>query len=122
MNLLEQQWKNKNLFEKTLYSLNGLYKAFLSEKAVRHECAGVAAAVLLAVFFKCGLRDVIMVFLCSALPLPIELVNTAVERIIDTNCGPVYREEVRIQKDILSGAVFMCLMIGYGLCICIIFG
>lgn len=116
-----EQWKNKGLFAKTLYSMNGLYKAFLTEKAIRQECGGVVLAVLLAIVMKCGIKDTILVFLFSVLPIPIELINTAIERIIDTNCGPVYREEVRIQKDILSGAVFLGLFIGYGLCLCIIF-
>ena len=53
--------------------------------------------------------------------MTVELINTAVERIIDTHFGPAYREEVRIQKDTLSAAVFMSLIIGYGLCIRIIF-
>lgn len=116
-----EQWKNKGLFAKTIYSLNGLYKAFTTEKAIRHETIGVLIAVVLAAVMRCGARDILLVFLYASVPLPVELINTALERMIDTSCGPVYREEVRIQKDILSGAVFLSLMIGYGLCLSVIF-
>ena len=111
-----EQWKNKGLFAKTIYSLNGLRTAFLTEKAIRHESLGVVVAVSLALFMERGWSDVLCVFLASLFPM-----NTAVERIIDTHFGPAYREEVRIQKDTLSAAVFLSLIIGYGLCIRIIF-
>ena len=116
-----EQWKNKGLFAKTIYSLNGLRTAFLTEKAIRHESLGVVVAVSLALFMERGWSDVLCVFLASLFPMTVELINTAVERIIDTHFGPAYREEVRIQKDTLSAAVFMRLIIGYGLCIRIIF-
>lgn len=116
-----EQWKNKGLFAKTLYSLNGLRTAFVTEKAIRHETLGVAAAVTLAIFMGCGWEDIFCVLLASLFPMTVELINTAVERIIDTHFGPAFREEVRIQKDTLSAAVFLSLIIGYGLCIKIIF-
>ncbi|MEG1823378.1 MAG: diacylglycerol kinase [Cloacibacillus sp.] len=116
-----EQWKNRGLFAKTLYSLNGLYKAFVTEKAIRHECVGVALALALAVTKGCPPREIFLVLFASAFPIVAELINTAIERMIDTHCGPTYREEVRIQKDILSGAVFMSLIIGYGFCLVIIF-
>ena len=90
-----QQWKNGNLFNKTLYSLNGLRVSFMTEKAVRNEFLAAAGFVALALF--CG------------------------ERRIDTNDGPAFREDVRIQKDTLSAAVFLSLFIAYGLCLKIIF-
>lgn len=116
-----EQWKNKSLFAKTLYSLNGLYTAFRTERAIRHETFGVAAALTLALIMRRPPTDVFCVFLASLFPMTIELINTAVERIIDTHFGPAYREEVRIQKDTLSAAVLLSLLIGYGICIRIIF-
>ena len=116
-----EQWKNGNLFNKTLYSLNGLRVSFMTEKAVRNEFLPAACLVALALIFDCDLDDVLIVFLASLFPIVVELINTAVERRIDTNDGPAFREDVRIQKDTLSAAVFLSLVIGYGLCAMIIF-
>ena len=116
-----EQWKNKGLFAKTLYSLNGLRTAFMTEKAIRPEILGMAAAVALALFMKRSWEDIFCVFIAALVPMTVELINTAVERIIDTHFGPAFREEVRIQKDTLSAAVFLSLIIGYGICIKIIF-
>lgn len=116
-----QQWKNGNLFDKTLYSLNGLRVSFMAEKAVRNEFLTAAGFVALALFWGCAPGSVFLVFLISLFPVVIELINTAVERRIDTDDGPAFREEVRIQKDTLSAAVFLSLIIAYGLCLKIIF-
>lgn len=116
-----EQWKNGNLFNKTLYSLNGLRVSFMTEKAVRNEFLAAAGFVALALFWGCDFDDVFLVFLASLSPIVVELINTAVERRIDTNDGPAFREDVRIQKDTLSAAVFLSLFIAYGLCLKIIF-
>ena len=116
-----EQWKNGNLFNKTLYSLNGLRVSFMTEKAVRSEFLAAAGFVALALFWGCDFDDVFLVFLASLAPIVVELINTAVERRIDTNDGPAFREDVRIQKDTLSAAVFLSLFIAYGLCLKIIF-
>lgn len=101
-----EKWKNGNLFNKTLYSLNGLRVSFMTEKAVRNEFLAAAGFVALALFWGCDFDDVFLVFLASLSPIVVELINTAVERRIDTNDGPAFREDVRIQKDTLSAAVF----------------
>ena len=93
-----EQWKNGNLFNKTLYSLNGLRVSFMTEKAVRNEFLTAACLVALALFFDCDLDDVFLVFLASLFPIVVELINTAVERRIDTNDGPAFREDVRAGK------------------------
>lgn len=116
-----EQWKNRNLLDKTLYSLNGLRVAVLTEKAVRNEILASLSFVLLAFFMLDEWEDILAVFLASLFPIVIELVNTAVERLIDTNFGPVFRDEVRIQKDMLSAAVLLSLVISYGICLKIIF-
>lgn len=116
-----EKWKNGNLFNKTLYSLNGLRVSFMTEKAVRSEFLAAAGFVALALFWGCDFDDVFLVFLASLSPIVVELINTAVERRIDTNDGPAFREDVRIQKDTLSAAVFLSLFIAYGLCLKIIF-
>lgn len=116
-----EQWKNRNLLDKTLYSLNGLRVAVLTEKAVRNEILASLSFVLLAFFMLDEWEDILAVFLASLFPIVIELVNTAVERLIDADFGPVFRDEVRIQKDMLSAAVLLSLVISYGICLKIIF-
>jgi diacylglycerol kinase (ATP) len=88
-----KQWKNGNLISKTGYSLNGIWSAFKSEKAVRREFGALAF-----------------------------LINTSCETMIDMLLGPIYREDVRHAKDMLSGAVLISLFCGYTAALILIFG
>ena len=107
-----EKWKNGNLFNKTLYSLNGLRVSFMTEKAVRSEFLAAASFVALALFCGCDFDDVFLVFLASLSPIVVELINTAVERRIDTNDGPAFREEIYTYLlDTLSAAVFLSLFL-----------
>ena len=101
--------------------MNGLRVSFVTEKAVRNEFLAAAGFVVLALIFDSDAEDVFLVLLASLSPVVVELINTAVERRIDAEDGPAFREEVRIQKDTLSAAVFLSLVIAYGLCLKIIF-
>lgn len=116
-----KEWKNKNLFEKTLYSLNGLRTAFMSEKAVRLESIALLIFTALAICRGLEAKAVLTVFILCLVPITAELINTAVELIIDLLLGPIFREDVKRAKDMLSASVLLSLCIGYGLALKIIF-
>lgn len=109
------------MLNKILYSLNGMKTALVSEKAVRNECLALAGFVFLALVMRISYTAVFTVFLVCLLPLMIEMINTAAEIVIDMQCGPIYREEIRRAKDMLSAAVLLGLFIAYGTALKIIF-
>ena len=115
------KWKNSNLLDKTGYSLNGLRCAFISEKAIRNETIGLLIMVLIAVARQAGIWTTAAVFILCLLPITIELINTSAEILIDMRLGPIFREEVKMIKDMLSAAVFLSLCIAYGLSFLLIF-
>jgi diacylglycerol kinase (ATP) len=115
------KWKNGTLIDKTMYSLNGLRSAFLTENAVRRESGALAALVLLAIIHGSPVLKVLCVFLICLFPIIVELINTASETIIDLVLGAAYREDVRMAKDMLSAAVMLSLIISYGSSLLLIF-
>ena len=117
-----KQWKNGNLISKTAYSLNGIWSAFKSENAVRREFGALAFLIALALWKGSETKTVLAVFLAGLFPIVTELVNTAAEIIIDMLLGPIYREDVRHAKDMLSAAVMISLLVGYGAALILIFG
>lgn len=114
-------WKNSNLFDKTGYSLNGLKCAFISEKAIRNESLALCAMVALSAISGAGMQKTVCVFILCLLPIMVELINTSAEILIDMRLGPIFREEVKIVKDMLSAAVLLSLCIAYGLSFLLIF-
>ena len=107
-------WKNTGLFRKFLCSCNGFRVAFLTEKAIFHECLTSLGLLVAGILLDRGPRVLIPALLVSLLPLSLELVNSAVETLIDSHLGATYREDVRRTKDMLSASVFVSLWIGYG--------
>lgn len=116
-----KQWKSGNLISKTRFSINGIYSAFISENAVRREFGVLLVLLFLAVWMDRELKTILTVFLACLFPIVIELVNTSAETIIDLLLGPIYREDVRHAKDMLSAAVMLSLIIGYGISLILIF-
>ena len=117
------EWKNRNWFEKTGYSYAGLRDALKTEKAVREEALTFAALTIIAAvkFGFSGWTRVLQIALVSLIPLVVELINTAFEIIIDFVCGTDYKEEIRMAKDMLSGAVLLTLIICYSFCLLLLF-
>jgi diacylglycerol kinase (ATP) len=108
------QWKNTSLLRKFLFSCNGLKVAFTMERAVCYEVCSSATVLLLGIAMKRPLDRTIPAFLISLLPLSLELVNSAVEILIDCHIGQTYREDIRRTKDMLSASVFVSLVSCYG--------
>ncbi|MDY9920660.1 MAG: diacylglycerol kinase [Synergistota bacterium] len=117
-----KQWKSGNLISKTMFSLNGIYSAFVSENAVRREFGALAFLLVLAIWMGKDTKTVLGVFLAGLFPIVIELINTAFETVIDLLLGSIYREDVKRAKDMLSAAVMISLLLGYGAALLIIFG
>jgi diacylglycerol kinase (ATP) len=117
-----KQWKSGNLISKTMFSLNGIYSAFVTENAVRREFGALAFLLVLAIWMGKDIKTILAVFLAGLFPIIIELINTAAETIIDLLLGPIYREDVKHAKDMLSAAVMISLLLGYGAAFLLIFG
>ncbi len=117
-----KQWKNGNLINKTMFSLNGIYSAFVTENAVRREFGALAFLLVLAIWMDKDIKTILAVFLAGLFPIIIELINTAAETIMDLLLGSIYREDVRHAKDMLSAAVMVSLFCGYGVALILIFG
>lgn len=117
-----KQWKSGNLINKTMFSLNGIYSAFVAENAVRREFGALVFLLALAIWRGRDIKIILAVFLAGLFPIVIELINTAAETIIDMVLGPIYREDVKHAKDMLSAAVMMSLICGYTAALLLIFG
>lgn len=109
------------MLEKTAYSINGFYTAFMSERAIRLELLAMLVLMAAAVLRGRPAGTVLVVFLACLFPLVIELINTAVESIIDLLLGSIFREDVKRAKDMLSASVLLSLGISYSFSLAVIF-
>ncbi len=85
------------------YAASGIAYAWRNERNFRLEIALASAAIIAALLLRV---DLIPVLLCCALVLSLELMNTALEAIVDL-VSPTYHPLAKIAKDVAAGAVLI---------------
>ena len=86
-----------------LYAAQGLGYAWRTERNFRLEVLLGAAALLVTLLLD---ADLVPVLLCCALVLSLELVNTALEALVDL-VSPTFHPLARVVKDVAAGAVLI---------------
>ena len=88
------------------YSLKGLKAAWINEAAFRQESVAAIIAIIIAFYLDISYIDRILLISTVVLVAIIELVNSAIEAVVD-RVGSEYHELSGRAKDIGSAAVFI---------------
>ncbi len=99
----------KRVIKATGYSIQGLKAAFRHEAAIRQECALLVIAIALLLWLDVSLVEKILMLGVVVLVLITELVNSAIEAVVD-RIGVEHHELSGRAKDIGSGAVMVALI------------
>ncbi|MFZ7257073.1 diacylglycerol kinase [Avibacterium avium] len=99
-----------HLIKSTGYSLKGLKSAFKNEAAFRHEVFLACILIPLAFFLADDKIELILMIGSVLLVLAVELLNSAVEAVVD-RIGTEHHELSGRAKDQGSAAVFVTLII-----------
>ncbi|ASU23374.1 diacylglycerol kinase [Vibrio qinghaiensis] len=99
----------KRVIKATGYSIQGLKAAFKHEVAVRQEFALLIAAIILTTWLDVSMLERITLLAVVVLVLIVELMNSAVEAVVD-RVGVEHHELSGRAKDIGSAAVLVALI------------
>lgn len=99
----------KRLFYATGYSIQGLKAAWLNEAAVRQETVTSILLITITFFLPVTKIEQIMMIGCLVLVVIVELMNSAVEAVVD-RIGNEWHELSGRAKDIGSAAVLIALI------------
>ena len=91
------------------YSMNGLKLAWQSEAAFRQELILYVILLLVLFFLPLSIAFKSILFLASSLVLIVELLNSAIEAVVDM-ASPHYHLLAQQAKDMASAAVFLTLL------------
>ncbi|ASI97615.1 TPA: diacylglycerol kinase [Vibrio parahaemolyticus] len=98
----------KRIVKATGYSIQGLKAAFKHEAAIRQELGLLVFAIVLVSLFDVTMVERILMLGVVVLVLIVELLNSAVEAVVD-RVGVEYHELSGRAKDIGSAAVLVAL-------------
>lgn len=99
----------KRLFYATGYSIQGLKAAWLNEAAIRQETVTSILLITTTFFLPVTKIEQIMMIGCLVLVVIVELMNSAVEAVVD-RVGSEWHELSGRAKDIGSAAVLIALI------------
>jgi len=88
------------------HAFKGILFALRNEKNFQIEIIGAVLAVVLMLFFPLSGLERALIILSIVLVLTLELINTALERVMDI-LKPRIHPYARVIKDVIAGAVLL---------------
>lgn len=104
----ELSWQvASNLFVSFKYAWAGLSYAYSTQRNFRIHLIIGAMAIALGIFLHLRSIEMAVIGLTSGLVLVMELLNTAIESVVDLTVKQSYHELAKIAKDCAAGAVLV---------------
>jgi len=98
--------KNHAILKRLGYAFSGIIASLRSEKSFRTQLAGFTFVVIVLFVTKPAPLWWALLLLTSGCVLTVELINTAVEKLID-HLHPNQHSTMKIVKDTMAGAVLV---------------
>ena len=104
----EFSWKiASNLFISFKYAWAGISYSFQTQRNFRIHVSVCAMAIALSVFLHLQAVEIAVIGVTSGLVLALELLNTALESVVDLTVKQTYHDLAKIAKDCAAGAVLV---------------
>lgn len=100
-----------NLFVSFKYAWEGISYAFQTQRNFRLHLGACAFAIGLAVLLHLKPVEIAVIALTSGLVLTLELINTALESLVDLTVKQTYHDLAKIAKDCAAGAVLVSALV-----------
>lgn len=108
----EYAWKvASNLFTSFKYAWSGLTYAFQTQRNFRIHVVLGSFAITLAIALHLSAVEVAIIGLTVGAVLTMELLNTALESVVDLTVKQTYHELAKIAKDCAAGAVLVSALV-----------
>ncbi|MBD0388584.1 MAG: diacylglycerol kinase family protein [Nostoc sp. C3-bin3] len=108
----EFSWKvASNLFISFKYAWAGISYSFQTQRNFRIHVSVCAMAIALSVFLHLQAVEIAVIGVTSGLVLALELLNTAIESLVDLTVKQTYHDLAKIAKDCAAGAVLVSALV-----------
>ncbi|MBI5196903.1 MAG: diacylglycerol kinase [Nitrospirae bacterium] len=96
----------RKFFDSTNNAINGIFHAAKTQRHMRYHLVAALLLLILSLMLGIGFVEFIVIVIMASVVLSVEMVNTAVESIIDVLFRD-YDERARAIKDVAAGAVLI---------------
>lgn len=99
------KWKNRNLVASTEFAISGILTAFKEERNMKKHGVTAILVVLAGLVFRVSAVEWLFLLLAISLVIALEIVNSAIENVVDLASDYHFSMLAKNAKDMAAGAV-----------------
>lgn len=103
----QKKWKNRDLVASMEFALTGVLTAFREERNMRKHAVSASLAILAGLVFQISATEWLFLLLAIFLVITFEIINSAIENVVDLASGYHFSMLAKNAKDMAAGAVLM---------------
>ena len=103
----KRKWKNRDVISSLEFALTGIFTAFKEEKNMRSHVLSAVAAIIAGLIFRISATEWLFLLLSIILVIAFEIMNSAVENVVDLASDYHFSMRAKNAKDMAAGAVLV---------------
>lgn len=103
----KRKWKNRDVISSLEFALTGIFTAFKEEKNMRSHVLSALAAIISGLIFRISATEWLFLLLSIFLVIAFEIMNSAVENVVDLASDYHFSMRAKNAKDMAAGAVLV---------------
>lgn len=101
----KNRWKNRELMSSLDFAVSGLITAFKEERNMRKHAVSAILVILAGIVFQVSVTEWLFLLLSISLVVAFEIVNSAIENVVDLASDYHFSMLAKNAKDMAAGAV-----------------
>ncbi|HEM3623860.1 diacylglycerol kinase family protein [Streptococcus suis] len=101
----KNRWKNRELMASLDFAVSGLITAFKEERNMRKHAVSAILVILAGLIFQVSVIEWLFLLLSISLVIAFEIVNSAIENVVDLASDYHFSMLAKNAKDMAAGAV-----------------
>ena len=103
----QKKWKNRDLVASMEFAITGVLTAFKEERNMRKHLVSAILACLAGLVFQISAIEWLFLLLAIFLVISFEIINSAIENVVDLASGYHFSMLAKNAKDMAAGAVLV---------------
>lgn len=103
----QKKWKNRDLVASMEFAITGVLTAFKEERNMRKHLVSAILALLAGLIFQISATEWLFLLLAIFLVIVLEIINSAIENVVDLASGYHFSMLAKNAKDMAAGAVLV---------------
>ena len=103
----QKKWKNRDLVASMEFAITGVLTAFKEERNMRKHLVSAILACVAGLVFQISAMEWLFLLLAIFLVISFEIINSAIENVVDLASGYHFSMLAKNAKDMAAGAVLV---------------